>query len=454
MALTQQQYIDWIDQLNRVDYRVFVVALISHSGTSIYLSDQPYLMGNGIVCDNWIIETPYIEQGLDGSSFGTIKLVDMLENELGNQYPRGWKWILYYGDAAWPFADFKQISAGIISDVTRSGHIYTLTLNQFDSKLDKPILTDASSILCIGSCYNFEPILINGATLQYQLNNGEVSFIDVCDKGVLLNSGVNKNLTNGTFTLNNAPAGTITAIASTANQTLESAILRLAQMAGYSGVYYLNVSAARRAYVCGLIIKADGTTYRDAIQQIADSISAYVIENPNNNALTIMCLSTTPPFAALTDDQIIDGSIKQIGILSAVNKVTIGYTKNYRVMDQAEIAASVFVNNWGSANQLMQERSETTTSIAIADSVGYTEINIDTVLRNLNDADSEKYFIVGKRNYDRRIYTIQLHDIANLINVGDFLYLSSTAIPFSMGYVQKIRRWSSGLLSDIEILEL
>lgn len=128
---------------------------------------------------------------------------------------------LYLGDPDWPKTDFRRVLDGTIGDIVAPApNRLALKLRDKTWALNVPVQTaliggttankDQPKPLCFGQCFNVEPLLIVAATHQYQVHDGAIEAItEVRDNGVSV--AYTPDLSTGTFTLNAAPAGRITA---------------------------------------------------------------------------------------------------------------------------------------------------------------------------------------------------------------------------------------------------
>lgn len=128
---------------------------------------------------------------------------------------------VFVGDPRWPRADFRQIFDGTIARLgSRSRNKLNLVMRDKLQRLNTPMTStklggstdnkDRLLPLCFGECHNIEPLLINPATLQYQVHAGPIErIIEVRVNGVPVTH--TPNLANGTFTLATSPTGTVTA---------------------------------------------------------------------------------------------------------------------------------------------------------------------------------------------------------------------------------------------------
>lgn len=118
---------------------------------------------------------------------------------------------MFVGDASWPRADFRQVFAGTIDDLDSSApDRLNLKLRDNMQRLNAPLTEakiggcgpnkDATVPLCFGECHNVTPVLVDPATLTYQVHGGAIEdVIERRDGGVPV--GGSNNLAAGTFAL-------------------------------------------------------------------------------------------------------------------------------------------------------------------------------------------------------------------------------------------------------------
>lgn len=126
----------------------------------------------------------------------------------------------WIGDPRWPRADFRMIFNGIIADIAPRGrNALSLKLRDKLQRLNTPATDaklggttpnkDAILPLAFGECHNVTPLLVDPATLAYQVHAGPVEGIfEVRDNGVPVPATTNNAA--GTFTLAAQPFGTVT----------------------------------------------------------------------------------------------------------------------------------------------------------------------------------------------------------------------------------------------------
>ena len=128
---------------------------------------------------------------------------------------------VFVGDPRWGRGDFRQVFEGTVRQLdSRARNTLNIVLSDKLQRLNTPLSAlklggstenaDRLIPLCFGECHNVSPLLVNPATLQYQVHAGPIEqIIEVRDNGVPVS--YTADLANGKFTLAAQPAGAITA---------------------------------------------------------------------------------------------------------------------------------------------------------------------------------------------------------------------------------------------------
>lgn len=128
---------------------------------------------------------------------------------------------VFVGDPRWGRADFRQVFEGTVRQLnSRARNTLNIVLSDKLQRLNTPVSAvklggatenaDRLIPLCFGECHNVSPLLVNPATLQYQVHAGPIEqIIEVRDNGVPV--AFTPDLATGRFTLAAQPFGTVTA---------------------------------------------------------------------------------------------------------------------------------------------------------------------------------------------------------------------------------------------------
>lgn len=231
--MTDAQYLAWLNSPSAIRcVLVEATARVAGVETLRYLSSANYVTGSldapahtaylAVIGGGVTISEKLSIDGGASLSFGDI--------EIGNENGERDSWLgdvwanrpvnLFVGDVRWPRADFRQIYSGVLAGISsRARNTLNLSLRDKLQRLNTPLSDtklggatenkDRIRPLCFGECHNVEPLLVNPATLTYQVHDGAIErIIEVRDNGVPVNFVA--DLANGTFTLTSQPAGVIT----------------------------------------------------------------------------------------------------------------------------------------------------------------------------------------------------------------------------------------------------
>jgi len=235
--MTDAQFIAWLQTDDAIRCALVEVDVrISGVETTLYLASRPYTTG-GADTPSHTAYLPVITGGvafsealsLDGQpslSWGDIE-IDNLDGSRDAWLGAGYVWAnrrvrVSIGDPRWPRADFRQVFDGVVGDLdSRAADTLNLRLLDKLQRLNAPMTEatlggtsankDRLIPLAFGECHNVTPLLVDPATLTYQVHAGAIEgVIEVRDNGAPL-SGVSVNAATGRFTLGSAPVGTVTA---------------------------------------------------------------------------------------------------------------------------------------------------------------------------------------------------------------------------------------------------
>lgn len=441
--MTEAEYLTWAKNPDNAANRV-VLLTISKPGMAVLLSNVEYSDSTAHF-DDFITDLPGIETSLDGVSFGRVSAAD-LAGEWDSYKFRGANWSLMWGDVSWSIADFRTIGAGLVTGATQSGQVWTFELSGHDTILNNQMVADGD-VLGIGIAQNINSVLQDAANLVYRYSTNNADSFAVYDRGVSLSAGVTDN-NNGTFTLTNAPDGLITVnIVHAATYTVKLAIDYIASLAGYSVPEYVGLTTAQLGYYVGAAYY-EGATYYEAITEIARSVGAYVYLD--GAQIKIIRLAQINPVGTITDDEIINGSVSQSGLLNALDVVKINYLKNNSVMSLSDLAGAALPSAERFVGDYVQISANTNQQ---TNGSFYEDETVDTVLYYAGHANTELTLFKNNRQNDRRIYRFKAPVSCALYRPGDYVNIDSSVIPFASGNVYRHKMFADGLFCEIDILE-
>lgn len=233
--ISDTDYLLWLER--DAERRVVLVEADAYAGgvvTTHTFASSPFVSRPGDApantpYDDLLQEIPAITRRMSEALGGQTTvtwgdlLIDNSDGERDHWLDAAWDGRpcrLLLGSPEWPKSDYRVILSGTLADIgARDARQLTLKLRDKQALLNAPIQTDVLAgnrltPLCYGQCFNVEPVLVDSATLVYQVHDGQIHAIAaVRDNGVALTpgSGYSTDLSAGTFTLLNAPVGRITA---------------------------------------------------------------------------------------------------------------------------------------------------------------------------------------------------------------------------------------------------
>ena len=389
MAVTEAQVKLWLKN-NTAKRRVLVEVGVRVGGVEVtrYLSNKGYRTGASDVPAN----TNYISCISSGVTFtesislegvarplsSGVIAVDNTDGSFDSWYSDVWQGRpikIFIGDYSWPRADFYQIFGGVIAkadctsreqfELVVSDKLQRLNTTVSDVKVGGVSSNkDKLKPLLFGQCHNISPVLINLATLEYQIHNGPIdSIIEVRDNGVPVL--YTPNLAQGTFALNQQPVGTITCSArgdtpTTYANDAVSLIKRLVKDYGLVGQRFIDsdldltaLSAFQTLHTQPLgIYLTEKSNVVEVCNRIASSIGARMLVT-RKGLLTLVKVDLPQSSAgtSITKADIEEMSIYVKELTPVQAAIKIGYCKNWTPQEalQTGIPANhveLFAEEW------------------------------------------------------------------------------------------------------------
>lgn len=417
--MTDLQYLDWLQSSSAIRCAlVEAVASVGGVETTRYLSSANYSTGAADTPSN----TGYLavigggltineRLSFDGSaslSFGDIE-IENISGELDSWLDDVWtnrSVNVYFGDVSWPRSEFRLIFSGTMAGInSRARGVLNLDLRDKLQRLNTPLTEnklggatnnkDKLKPLCFGECHNIEPLLIDPATLQYQVHDGAIeSIIEVRDGGVPV--AFTPALASGTFVLTAQPAGVITCsvqgdkFGGVYRQTVSPLVQRLVTGYGKATDRFVagdldaaNLSAFEAAHIQPVgIYLPERTNVLQACADIASSVGAQLIMS---RAGTLRLLKVALP-AVGTPTPVTAANMAEMSLSirdrpSVVASVKLGFCKNYAVQttlqtgipeahkalfSEAYLTATASNSGVASAYRLSVEPTEVATHLLVA----------------------------------------------------------------------------------------
>jgi hypothetical protein len=401
--------------------------------------------------------------GTGGMSGGDITIAnyngerdDWLNDVWDNRSIKAW-----IGDPSWARADFQPIFNGIVATLSGSSNdTLTITIRDKLQQLNAPVTdqkiggtgTNKDNVvsLCFGEVHNITPQLapvdpITGNTLTYQVHNGPIEgFLEVRDNGQPVSVTVNNAA--GTFTLNQASAGEITASVQgdknpTYINTISKVIQRLATGFGSatsrftsSDLDATNLAAFDTQCPQPIGVYADGNTNLLTLcQDIAASVDARVVMS--RTGLMQLLQVTVPGFGTavpIGPPQIIAKSLTIAERPFVKAAVMLGFDKNWTVQNNLltgipEAHKTMFATEWlTSTSTNLQAKAD----YKLNDAPPQT----DTMLKRRTDADAEANRRVAVWSTPRTVFQFEgTSDLIGSLSLGCAATLTHPRFGLSSG---------------------
>lgn len=422
--MTDAQYLAWLK--NPAALRVVLieaVAQIAGVETTIYMATRPYNTAPTDVPANThyrpiaSVGVLFTEQlSLDGD--GAMSAGDVeIDNYAGERDAwTGYVWSnrqfkAYIGDVRWARADFRPIFDGIVADIAPHGREkLVLKLRDKLQRLNTPITeaklggtsqnADSLLPLTFGEAHNVSPLLVDPATLAYQVHNGPVEgILEVRDNGVPVSAAV--STATGTFTLNQASAGAITASVQGDKPlayptTIAGLVQRL--VTGYgkqvdrftaADLDAANLAAFDAAYPQPVgLYSPDRLNILTACQMLAGSVGAQLVMSRYGKLRLIQVALPAPGAPFIVHPQhMVEGTLTPVSRSTVVGAVKLGFNKNWTVQEGLVTSIPEEHKNLFAVEWLTSTKSDA--AVLATYRLNAEPVQDDTMLLRRVDADAE-----------------------------------------------------------------
>lgn len=380
MAITDQQYLDWLRADNK--QRCVLIEAQAYSGGATvtrYMSNMGFVSAPtdspaNTAYDDIVLGLPGITSAMS-EVFRGRSTVGFGDIEIDNSGGARDAWALdawdgrpvsiFLGDPSWPKADFRLSFSGTLQDIfARGGARLVLRLRDRQQLLDVPVQTsrfasgpnaNAVKPICYGEVFNITPVLEDAATRLYRVHDGAIDAVPavyVAGVPLTLGSQYTVSVAAGTISLLIAVTGQLTADVrgsktggTYVNKTADI-VSRIAQeRAGLStgdidaaAITAMNTDAPGAV---GLYVSGDGVTVRAALDTlITGAAGFYTIDRDGKLTLGLFKAPAGTPELTLVDDDIAQGGIEPITRIVPTKSVQVGYARNWTVMSSG-LGASV-----------------------------------------------------------------------------------------------------------------
>ena len=447
MSVTDEEYAAWL----RADHKRRVVLVeAQHSEGTEYFSDYPYITGPSETpanqpYDDLLLDAPLIHRSFERpTSVSRLKVanLDGERDDWLNLAWAGWPIKLYLGDAAWARADFRCIYTGVIATLTADGRsalsIATRdSRDQLKTKVQTNRVAATSDLvpICLGSCFNISPVLIDEASLIYQVHDGAVSAISaVRDNGVSV--AKTNDLTHGKFTLSASPAGKITAdvIGATDGTAADMVTWLIERVAGTGLIDEDNFAAFPNTATLGLYLDRD-TNADQAINDICDSVGASLLVS--REGLFELHRFEAPAVTATLDldaDDVFEGKLEVAEVEPPKVSISLEAARNWSPQSEGELAG--YVADIGE-QELYQRPGIVVTATNAGVAADYPLARADDTLRTLfhdeADAQDEADRRAAIRDEAHFRYKATVSAASFQVGIGDTLNLTHPRFGLSGG---------------------
>ena len=318
----------------------------------------------------------------------------------------------YIGDVRWSRPDFRMNFNGIDADIEPRGrNKLVLKLRDKLQRLNTAITEaklggtseqrDALLPTVLGQVYNMTPLQVNANILKYQVHNGPVDeIIEVRDNGAPV--GFTADLLAGTFILDQAPAGVVTASvrgdsAGGYRETAAQLVKRL--VTGYGketdrftddDIDLASFAAFDAAHPQPMGLYAgERMNVLTACQMLLGSIGAQLVMSRLGKLRLIQLAlpGTGVPFT-IRPEHMVDGTLQPTGRTDVVGAVKLGFAKNWTVQDAGTLANLPEVHKPLFADEWLTTTKTDAATLAIY-RLNAEPVQVDTMLLTRVDADAE-----------------------------------------------------------------
>lgn len=478
MALTEQQYLNWLKDPHKE--RCLLIVLEGYNLTTdmvetFYLSNMSYQTSPtdtpaNIAFNPCLKGDPYFSHSIPfyaprgETDIGNIEVDNVdasFDSWLGYSFV-GRTVKIYMYDASASFDDFSTfpIIDGVVDDVEfESTETVNIHIKNWMYKLDKPIqetlLVSPSPSknepypLLYGLTRNISPVLIdpNEQGGRYTVNDGQVNdILNIYDNGVLLSPPGDhyiKYASLGEFVLKSRPVGTVTADVQGCYTTfwitsIADIIERIVTNKGELLTSDLDATSfsdfdTDRPYTVGMYI-TERQNILDVMDQLLSSVGGYYVGS-RDGKLRIGYIKDpslgTPVayFGGVGNNLIIDNSVSIKKLNEVEWRTTLGYQRNWTVQTADQLAGSITDPDFADKEKVvwLGKQSLTVTAETVAVKTKYLnsiEPEVyETLIDDAIDAQNECDYRHGILSDQRRVVTFTAYTTPLQLNAGDVVYI-------------------------------
>lgn len=364
--------------------------------------------------------------------------------------------IVYVGDVSWPLADFQVVFTGVAEDITaRSRTSLNLLIRDGTQRLNAALTdalvggtgpnAEAVVPLCFGEAHNIAPVLVDAATLKYQVHAGPIErVIEVRDNGAPV--AHTAQLADGTFTLANTPVGEVTASVQGAKpagqylNTVAALVRHIATTYGPTPLTTLDVDdtalatfATTHTQPVGLYAK-DRANVLAVCQELAASVGAQVAFDALGRLYLAKIDAPTTGLAgtrAITPADTLAGTTQVARTPKVRAAVRLHYCRNWAVQDKLAAGvpadhAALYAKQW-----LSMQASNSTTALQWKQ--GTEPVPEESLLLTQATALAEAQRRLSLWGVRRQVLRTSVWGKALALRVGDFLTITDDRFGLQAG---------------------
>lgn len=456
---------DWLTQPDRQPIvLVEVSVLIGGQETLLRLANNTY----ATVATDTPPHTPYevavaggvsLRETLDflGDSSSPLGYGDIDLHNLDGSRDHWLLWVwanrrvtVLMGDQRWPRADFFPVFSGVVEDIdSKSRDRLSIKLRDGLQRLNAPISEqqlggttdnkDRLLPLSFGCPFNVSPLLITPSQHEYRVHDGAVAaIVEVRDNGSPVS--ITRNLTTGTFKLNNRPFGAITADVQHSLTKVADIIRLLATAYGkpserFTGSEIDNDSFSQVATLCpqpvGVYLD-DRRNVLEVCQDLAKSVGCALTVSREGKLKLIRLAAPSNPRWDIQPDDMIAGTLRIVDRPAVQAAVKVGYARNHTPQSSG-MAGGIPAAHLDLHAAEWQHVTVDDAAIATRYRQHTEPEQLDTMLVRRIDAQTEATRRLGLLSKVRHVFEFAARSRLLDVTVGDTVKLSHPRFGLSAG---------------------
>ncbi len=354
------------------------------------------------------------------------------------------------GDQRWPRADFFPVFSGVVEDIdSKSRDRLSIKLRDGLQRLNAPVSEqqlggttdnkDRLLPLSFGCPFNVSPLLIAPSQHEYRVHDGAVAaIVEVRDNGSPVS--ITRNLTTGTFKLNNRPFGTITADVQHSLTKVADIIRLLATAYGkpserFTGSEIDNDSFSQVATLCpqpvGVYLD-DRRNVLEVCQDLAKSVGCALTVSREGKLKLIRLAAPSNPRWDIQPDDMIAGTLRIVDRPAVQAAVKVGYARNHTPQSSG-MAGGIPAAHLDLHAAEWQHVTVDDAAIATRYRQHTEPEQLDTMLVRRIDAQTEATRRLGLLSKVRHVFEFAARSRLLDVTVGDTVKLSHPRFGLSVG---------------------